>query len=396
MDSEKRILPSISKTQNKKQKTDPESWKTKKGGTSKFVHLKPNLEKDVDNATFYIENGLRKVRPHIYTWSAFAKKRWLGRRITELMENEFHGVTAYNLADSFSYLNVQVNAKPVDGDYVIKNSDFIQHTIHRHEMPVLDAGITVIEENDDYLVVNKPSSIPIHPCGRFYFNTVIGILAKEKNKRGLKIVHRLDRLTSGVLIFAKTMDASKEFTQLLQSKELQKEYICRVRGEFPWAETTCDKPISNIDPKNSLNQVRENGKPCSTKFVRMSTHGSYSIVRAFPLTGRTHQIRVHLQYLGYPIENDPVYGRWEFEAARKLPEDEADELLKREMHARTRPYVKPREAVDPTDPDYDPKCPECQLEFEDPKEDELLIYLHANSYTSDRWKFTADLPEWAR
>lgn len=92
------------------------------------------------------------------------------------------------------------------------------------------------------------------------------------------------------------------------SEQLEKEYVCRVKGEFPQDELICEEPILVVSFKIGLCRVDPKGKECRTVFQRLSFNGKTSVVRCLPLTGRTHQIRVHLQYLGFPILNDPIYG----------------------------------------------------------------------------------------
>jgi tRNA pseudouridine synthase 9 len=145
--------------------------------------------------------------------------------------------------------------------------------------------------------------------------------------------NRLDRLTSGIMFMAKTRHAADEFTSQLSTRTVRKQYVARVKGEFPAyapplhpppsparhtsglttamqysSETTCDQPILSVSPKLGLNRVRASGKPAKTLFKRLRyvAAGGYSIVECHPFTGRTHQIRVHLQFLGHPIVNDPV------------------------------------------------------------------------------------------
>lgn len=98
------------------------------------------------------------------------------------------------------------------------------------------------------------------------------------------------------------------FSPFSASKQLEKEYVCRVEGEFPQGELVCEQPILVVSFKIGLCRVDPKGKECRTVFQRLSFNGKTSVVRCLPLTGRTHQIRVHLQYLGFPILNDPIYG----------------------------------------------------------------------------------------
>ncbi|NWI18337.1 RUSD2 protein, partial [Crypturellus soui] len=203
---------------------------------------------------------------------------------------------------------LRLNEEPVrDLDTVLKNNDLLRNTVHRHEPPVTAEPIQILVENDEVVVVDKPSSLPVHPCGRFRHNTVIFILGKEHNLKELHTIHRLDRMTSGVLMFAKTAEVSKRMDEQVRQRQLEKEYVCRVVGEFPENEVVCEEPILVVSYKVGVCRVDPKGKSCKTVFQRLSYNGQTSVVRCLPYTGRTHQIRVHLQYLGYPIVNDPIY-----------------------------------------------------------------------------------------
>ena len=159
------------------------------------------------------------------------------------------------------------------------------------------------------IVVNKPGSVPVHPCGRYRHNTVVGILGREHQKTDLHPCHRLDRLTSGILILAKTKKATNMIEKQIRDHTVQKEYICRVRGTFPATQIVCEAPIKVMNYKLGVCSVDADGKECKTTFtlVRHVPEVGHSIVKCLPETGRMHQIRVHLQHLGFPIANDPIY-----------------------------------------------------------------------------------------
>ena len=144
----------------------------------------------------------------------------------------------------------------VSSDYIIKNGDSMQSKIHRHEMPVLAQRIRIIHEDDEYLVIDKPPSLPVHPCGRYRFNSVIAILYKEHGYRGLHVIHRLDRPTSGVLMFAKNPEKAKTLSKNSADREVKKEYLCRVDGDFPEEEIIVDQPLFQLCHKVGINIVR--------------------------------------------------------------------------------------------------------------------------------------------
>jgi len=217
---------------------------------------------------------------------------------------------------------VTVNGKPVPTpQQIVKNGDVISHTLHRHEPPVTALPISVLHEDDDMIVINKPSGVPVHPAGRYNYNSVIEIMRAERGHQWNPLpCNRLDRLTSGVMFIAKHPKAAEKLSIQIEGRTVRKEYIARVKGEFPDGAVVCDMPILQISPKLGLNRVRANGKAARTVFKKLAYYPptdcpstsevkkeGYSIVRCLPVTGRTHQLRVHLQFLGHPIGNDPIY-----------------------------------------------------------------------------------------
>uniref|UniRef100_A0A8D0L1W7 Pseudouridylate synthase RPUSD2 n=1 Tax=Sphenodon punctatus TaxID=8508 RepID=A0A8D0L1W7_SPHPU len=285
------------------------------GGARRYVpppkRLNPGVsfnEAHFAETRYYFEGGLRKVRPYYFDFQTYCKGRWVDKSLQQVFSDEFRAqpLAWYRAAAAAGRL--RLNGLPVtDLSIVLKNSDLLKNTVHRHEPPVTAQPIQFLEENDDVVVVDKPSSLPVHPCGRFRHNTVIFILGKEHNLKELHTIHRLDRMTSGVLMFAKTTEASKRIDKQIRGRQLEKEYVCRVVGEFPENEVTCEEPILVVSYKVGVCRVDPKGKSCKTVFQRLSYNGKTSVVKCFPYTGRTHQIRVHLQFLGHPIINDPIY-----------------------------------------------------------------------------------------
>ncbi|NXG82668.1 RUSD2 protein, partial [Stercorarius parasiticus] len=258
--------------------------------------------------SYYFEGGLRKVRPYYFDFRTYCKGRWVGRSLLHVFSTEFRAQPLAYYRAAARAGRLRLNEEPVrDLDIVLKNNDFLRNTVHRHEPPVTAQPIQILVEDDEVVVVDKPSSLPVHPCGRFRHNTVIFILGKEHDLKELHTIHRLDRMTSGVLMFAKTAEVSKRIDEQVRERQLEKEYVCRVVGEFPENEVVCEEPILVVSYKVGVCRVDPKGKSCKTIFQRLSYNGKTSVVKCLPRTGRTHQIRVHLQYLGHPIVNDPIY-----------------------------------------------------------------------------------------
>jgi len=141
---------------------------------------------------------------------------------------------------------------------------------------------------------------------------VVFILAKEYNLKNLRTIHRLDRLTSGLLMFGRNPRKAREMEHQIRNRQVMKEYVCRVSGEFPEGKTECSQPVEVVSYKIGVCKVSPQGKECRTEFERLSFNGKTSVVLCRPFTGRMHQIRVHLQYLGFPVMNDPLYNHLVF------------------------------------------------------------------------------------
>eukprot|EP00005_Dracoamoeba_jomungandri_P011707 CAMPEP_0174266968 /NCGR_PEP_ID=MMETSP0439-20130205/32007_1 /TAXON_ID=0 /ORGANISM="Stereomyxa ramosa, Strain Chinc5" /LENGTH=317 /DNA_ID=CAMNT_0015354241 /DNA_START=429 /DNA_END=1379 /DNA_ORIENTATION=- len=203
--------------------------------------------------------------------------------------------------------------------------DLITHQIHRHEPPVSDTPLQIIDETEHYLIVNKPPTIPVHPSGRYRHNTVLFILAKEHSFLNLFPVHRLDRLTSGVLILAKSPQAASSFSTKIASGKCTKTYLAGVRGAFPEKKMVVDKPIQVVNYKLGICRVAEGGKESKTVFELVKTVNNISVIKCIPHTGRTHQIRVHLAHLGFPIINDPLYTDSKNESCELMKENTVED-----------------------------------------------------------------------
>ncbi|XP_028933149.1 RNA pseudouridylate synthase domain-containing protein 2 [Ornithorhynchus anatinus] len=378
----------------------------------------------------YVEGGLRKVRPYFFDFQTYCKGRWVGRSLLHVFQTEFRAQTPAYYQAAARAGRLRLNGQPVrDLSVLLKDNDFLQNTVHRHEPPVTAEPIRVLAEDEEVVVVDKPSSMPVHPCGRFRHNTVIFILGQEHQLTELHPLHRLDRLTSGVLMFAKTAAVSERIHEQVRERQLEKEYVCRVEGEFPEGELTCQEPILVVSYKVGVCRVDPRGKPCCTAFRRLSCNGRSSVVLCRPLTGRTHQIRVHLQYLGHPILNDPIYNTaaWGPARGRGGHVPKTDEELLRDLVAEHRarqslvglgpdddddelgpgaPSVLPGDHRPPSptpdvnedagEGDVDPLCEECRLARPDPSPQELVMYLHARCYKGPGFEYCSPLPAWAQ
>lgn len=213
---------------------DPRPPKKKRVKADFINKDRPGFTEDrYDETSFYFENGLRKVYPYFFTFTTFTKGRWVGEKILDVFMREFRAHPLEEYEKAIRTGSLTVNDEKVPKDYKLQHNDFLCNTVHRHEVPVVAQSIQIVHLDEDVCIVNKPASIPVHPCGRYRHNTVVFILAKEYNLRNLKPIHRLDRLTSGLLLLGRNMKKAREMQRHIDQREVQKEYVCCVEGKFP-------------------------------------------------------------------------------------------------------------------------------------------------------------------
>ncbi|KAJ7935387.1 pseudouridine synthase [Mycena leptocephala] len=250
------------------------------------------------------------VQPYWYPYTTMAKMRWLNRELLEVVSTEFRDRSMEYYRYALESGVTTVNGKIAGPETIIKNGDRIENIVHRHEPPVTSTPIKILHHDveREFIVVDKPGSIPIHGTGRYFKNTLIEILQDEFGFKTYP-VNRLDRLTSGLMILPLSSKCAKTMAKEFEVNTVHKEYVTRCRGAFPEEEVICEEPLLTVDRQMGLNIVHPDGKPAKTVFkrIRYDANTDSSVLLCKPFTGRSHQIRVHLQFLGYPVANDPVY-----------------------------------------------------------------------------------------
>lgn len=301
-----------------------------KNSLTNILHTINKPIKQINNE-FYpkitLSNNLRFVEPYEYQFEVKAKNRWIGNKLQDVLLNEFKQYTYEDFLLAILCEKIKVNNIIVNKDYIIKDKDVLTVNVLRKENPIVYKKLNFIFENDDFIVINKPSSWPVHSSGGYNYNTLIRILEDEYSKKNLKILHRLDKHTSGVIVMAKTMPGQKLFNRELHFHKIEKTYLCRVKGNFLHEKINVKRSITCINESKGIYTDCDNDdvlplkehnieekvykqKSAETDFEKIfyDIESNTSVIYAKPVTGRTHQIRVHLMYLGYPIANDPCYG----------------------------------------------------------------------------------------
>jgi 23S rRNA-/tRNA-specific pseudouridylate synthase len=355
--------------------------KPKKSIKKEYYEMKPSLVR---------AHNLRFIEPYEFKYQLYTKGRWVGRRLIDVLVYEFKQYDRDYFLKAIKDEKLKINNKLVEPDHILKREDFITHCVIRKENPIIDQKLDIVFENEDFLVVDKPSSWPVHVCGGYQFNTLHRILMDEFGYSELKVLHRLDKHTSGIVIMSKNKKSAENFRRKMHTDKVQKTYFCRVKGNFSHEKIKVIRSIIYVDkakgvytdvdevdePEKEKNNSEPNGqelecekngaeetnkeynnckiadtvkigayyyatdsdkkgskydksgvkiqqgeedsdddernepKYAETDFEKLfyDEKSNTSVVIALPRTGRTHQIRIHLRYLGFPIANDPCYG----------------------------------------------------------------------------------------
>ena len=191
---------------------------------------------------------------------------------------------------------------------IVRAGECLVHLIPDTVEPEVDAAIRVIFEDPMLFIVDKPAPLPVHPSGRFNKNTALLILKLAFPELCLRPAHRLDANTTGLLIFAKTQAAAHAMARQFEKRSVEKIYLVRVQGHPPDDTFCCDLPIHKLPNEAGVRAVNDQGLEAMTRFQVLSRFpDGTSLLKARPTSGRTNQIRLHLQETGHPICGDSVY-----------------------------------------------------------------------------------------
>ena len=238
---------------------------------------------------------------------------------------------------------ITVNKKPVKNSYIIEPNDKIEiKDNYTEEIDIVPENIRldILYEDNYLLVVNKPSGMVVHPANGNYTKTLVNALMYHCNKNLSSIngnirpgiVHRIDKDTSGLLLVAKTDEVHECLAKQISKKTVLRKYIALVQGVIQEDTATIDAPIGrDKNNRKKMAVTSENAKEAITHIKVLERYDKATLIECTLETGRTHQIRVHMNYINHPVVNDPVYGY------KKMDDKDFGQML----HAKTIGFIHP-------------------------------------------------------
>ena len=244
-----------------------------------------------------------------------------GQRIDNYLRTQLKGVPKSLIYRILRKGEVRVNKKRIKPEYKLIAGDIVRVPPVRvaereqslpsaklNQVQSLEAAI--VYEDDALLVINKPAGIAVHGGSGLSFGVIEGLRALRPTARFLELVHRLDRDTSGLLLVAKKRSMLRSLHEQLREKTMDKHYLALVRGQWQSHQKAVKAPLKKNELASGERVVRvdKEGKPSETRFRIIQKFAQATLVECSPITGRTHQIRVHTLHAGHPIAGDNKYG----------------------------------------------------------------------------------------
>jgi 23S rRNA pseudouridine1911/1915/1917 synthase len=283
-------------------------------------------------------------------------------RIDKFLSVRIEGISRNRIQQAADADCILVNGTPVKSNYRVKPLDVISIVMDRprHVLEILpeDIPLDIVYEDDSLMVVNKPAGLVVHPGHGNYTGTLVNAVAfhlkqdniRDMNDPRLGLVHRIDKDTSGLLLIAKTPDAKTNLSAQFFRKETKRQYVALVWGNIAKDSGTIEGNIGR-DPKDRMLMrvfpEGDQGKTAVTHYTVLERFGYVTLVQCQLETGRTHQIRVHMKYLGHPLFNDTRYGGDEILRGTRFTKykqfvTNCFEICPRQcLHARTLGFIHP-------------------------------------------------------
>lgn len=307
----------------------------------------------------------------------FAKERWFKKQLVSTFAAEFNKPPSYFI-QALKTGAIKINNQKVDPAYILKPKDHITHVVHVHEpSPIPLSAIQILHSDRDFIIVNKPHGIACHHTTNYFYYSLTKILEPKYGR--MACVNRLDVPTSGVLVLTK----GNKYHDEMRNRKIEKVYVAKVKGNL--RDQEINTPLKQT--RGSYTFTDSSGKKSSTVFRNIGYKNGYSLVECRPLTGRTHQIRVHLKSIGHPIVGDILYNEEctssyvevDYKCTGTVTITSDDDILETP----------------------DGECMEFAIEHCEGlnnrvfQNKDAFLCLHAYHYIIDGRVYTAPLPEWA-
>lgn len=271
------------------------------------------------------------------------EEQHVGKRLDAFVSENIEGQSRSYIQKLIEQEAIQVNGKSTKSNYKLRLRDQIEVNIPDPiplEVKAEEINLNIVYEDEDVIVINKPQGMVVHPAHGNYTGTIVNALLSHcDNLSGINgvmrpgIVHRIDKDTSGVIVIAKNNEAHVSLSEQLKEHSITRCYNALVEGRVKNDQGTIETLIGrNPKDRKEMAVVTRNGKKAVTHYTVLETFENHTLIEARLETGRTHQIRVHMSYIGHPIVGDPVYGY------KKQRFDTKGQLL----HARILGFVHPR------------------------------------------------------
>lgn len=250
------------------------------------------------------------------------------QRLDKFLSTHFAEFSRSHIAKLIDEDNCFVNGKIAKASLKLKVGDVIEINIPEAkelEIEKEDIPLDIVYEDSDILIINKPQGMVVHPANGHYEHTLVNaILAHCNDLSGINgvmrpgIVHRIDKDTSGLICVAKNDRAHMSLADQLKDHTMSRTYVALTKGVIPENCGEINLPIGR-DPRNrqKMAVIRTNSKEAITYFKVLERYSDHTLVECHLKTGRTHQIRVHLSYIGFPVEGDPLYSGRKYDTLYK-------------------------------------------------------------------------------
>lgn len=251
---------------------------------------------------------LRHTPPYSQQYRFIIPEQYVGQNIIDFFTNRFSFKPRDYWLQLLANQQISVNNQGVDQDYVLQRNDLLHTRRDDVTEPDVNADFKIIHDADGVFVINKPAPLPVHPVGRYYKNSLIYILDEIYPDRKFHTIHRIDVWTTGVLVMGSDPVVAKYLHRQVEKQRNKKIYAVLAKGDFGDNEFVADQAIGRVEGAHrGVGPDVLDPKQSKTIFTPLAKNGDVTLLRAEPVTGRTNQIRVHIQACGGHILNDPLY-----------------------------------------------------------------------------------------